>query len=593
MQTSSGPAAYYTSQRKNAKQEQMFKLGFCSSGTDAVVNETVRKMILTKLVKAGHQVTPDALEYISNSEDPLLMADQVIRMATDARIAVITRETLEGSRAPMPRSDTSQLDSSRSPPSDEGQDRGKQSDISRNLQLRMDSVVVLDSPTDQSVGSGGELVDFWSLFTDRFTRIRRMYKNRVDTANAITPAAVAKRYKSNTGRIRRSRSEGGRAQTAPPQVVLGMVKERSVSHSRNVVVELEGFERRDRGDSSVSRSGFLIEEYGTITCIIPSGRTGQAGLALAEKGNALLLDEVVCISGRIDEDQRLIADDVIFPEVPTSRKVGRAGRDVYAVFISDMHCGSREFLEDDFERFIAWMNGRGVEEEKKDLVRQIGYLLIAGDLCDGVGVYPDQKEHLAVSSIYEQYSYIAEKLKKLPESVTTLCIPGNHDACRQALPRPPIPPEFADALYSMGNRIVMLGDPTHVLIEGVHVLMTHGDALDDLVTQMPGVSYEKPEIGMKELLRKRHLAPIYGGKTELAPLSRDWLVIDDVPDIIHFGHAHHNAVDNYRGVQIINSGTFQAQTEFMRKQGVKPTPGIVTLINLRTGAPEVELFHAF
>jgi len=571
----------------------MFKLGFCSSGSGAVVNETVRKMILTKLVKAGHQVTPDALEYIGNSEDPLLMADQVIRMATDARVAVITRETLDSLKTPSLGSDTLQLDQPYAPASDENQDHGEQADISRNQQAHTGNVVVLDSPTDQSVGSGGELVDFWSLFADRFRRIRRMYKNRVDTANAMVPATVAKRYKSSAAHMRRSRTEGGRGQAVPPQVVLGMVKEKNVSHSRNVIVELEGFEERDDSDDSGSRLGPSIEQYGTITCIIPSGRTGQAGLVLGEKGNALLPDEVVCISGRIDEDRRLIADDIIYPDVPTSRKVGRAGRDVYAAFISDLHYGSREFLEDDFESFIAWMNGRNVEEEKKSMVRQIGYLLIAGDLCDGVGVYPDQKEHLAVSSIYEQYSYLAEKLKKLPQSVTTLCIPGNHDACRQALPRPPIPSEFAHALYSMRDRVLMLGDPTNVLIEGVHVLMTHGDALDDLVTQMPGVSYEKPEMGMKELLRKRHLAPTYGGKTELAPLSRDWLVIDHVPDIIHFGHAHHNAVDNYRGVQIINSGTFQAQTEFMRKQGVKPTPGIVTLINLRTGAPEVELFHAF
>ena len=98
---------------------------------------------------------------------------------------------------------------------------------------------------------------------------------------------------------------------------------------------------------------------------------------------------------------------------------------------------------------------------------------------------------------------------------------------------------------------------------------------------------------MKELLKKRHLAPIYGGKTELAPLRRDWMVIDQIPDIVHFGHAHHNAVDNYRGILIINSGTFQAQTDFMKKQGIDPTPGIVTHVNLRTGEPGVKAFYDF
>jgi DNA polymerase II small subunit len=179
----------------------------------------------------------------------------------------------------------------------------------------------------------------------------------------------------------------------------------------------------------------------------------------------------------------------------------------------------------------------------------------------------------------------------LPSHITTIIIPGNHDACRQALPKPQIPEIFAEALYNLGDKVLMMGDPCHVKVEGVDITLTHGDSMDDLVVNTPGTSYKKPAIGMKELLRKRHLAPLYGNKTELAPLHRDWMVIDKPPDIVHFGHAHHNAVDNYRGVQIINSGTFQGQTDFMRKQGIVPTPGIVTFVNLRTGAPSVKFFY--
>jgi DNA polymerase II small subunit len=137
---------------------------------------------------------------------------------------------------------------------------------------------------------------------------------------------------------------------------------------------------------------------------------------------------------------------------------------------------------------------------------------------------------------------------------------------------------------------MVLGDPAHLIVEGVNILLTHGDSIDDLVTQLPGISYTEPASAMRALLQKRHLAPIYGGKTELAPLSRDWMVIETAPDMVHFGHAHHNAVDNYRGVQIINSGTFQSQTDFMRKQGVVPTPGIVTIINLHSGQPDLRFF---
>jgi DNA polymerase II small subunit len=219
------------------------------------------------------------------------------------------------------------------------------------------------------------------------------------------------------------------------------------------------------------------------------------------------------------------------------------------------------------------------------MLERIRYLFVAGDLVDGISVYPNQREHLELSSLYDQYAAITSKLERIPKRIKIFCIPGNHDACRQALPRPPILKAFAEPLYKLEN-MTMLGDPSQIIVEGVNIMMTHGDSLDDLVTALPGASYTDPATSMIELLKKRHLAPIYGGKTELAPLHRDWMVIDTPPDVVHFGHAHHNAVDSYRGVQVINSGTFQSQTDFMRKQGVIPTPGIVTFLNLQTGAAD-------
>jgi DNA polymerase II small subunit len=427
------------------------------------------------------------------------------------------------------------------------------------------------SPDSEQVGSEGTVEDFLALFKDRFNRIKRIYMSRIDTQNAVSPH-LAKLRKGSAKQRKAMTREGMRTTKRTTQTILGIIKNKSISQSRNVIIELE-------------------DEEDSIICIIPATKEGLKGHQLFEKANSLLLDEVTCISGFVDENARMIADDVIFPDIPTAREVGRAKRDVYAMFISDTHCGSKEFLEDEFDKFIDWTNGRGVEEEDKALVKRIRYLFIAGDMVDGISVYPTQRDDLEIESIYDQYAFFAAKLSKLPKQIKIFCIPGNHDADRQALPKPPISKEFAKPLYDLGNRITMLGDPSQVVVEGVNVLMTHGDSMDDLVTSIPGASYTEPAISMKELLKKRHLVPTYGGKTELAPLHRDWMVIDTPPDVVHFGHAHHNAVDNYRGVQIINSGTFQSQTDFMRKQGVVPTPGIVTLMNLRTGAPDVRFFY--
>ncbi|MFX1483333.1 MAG: metallophosphoesterase [Promethearchaeota archaeon] len=516
------------------------------------MTSSIRRNVLRLLIESGFQITPDALDYILGQDSPI-----------DTVESVLLRNTPENHPHILSKPYVESL-------------------IEETLEWDFH---VEKNPERDVVGSEGLVEDFLALFRDRFNRIKRIYMNRIDTQNAVSPYTAKLRKGSARARKAMSR-EGMRTTARPSQVVIGVVKDRNISRSKNVIVELEHIEKVKVGDQFEDR-------YSTIICVIPVNREGLKGQHLAEKANSLLLDEVVCISGYVDEEARMIADDVIFPDIPTAHAVGRAKREVYAAFISDIHCGSKEFLEDEFDQFIAWMNGQGVAESDKQLVKKIRYLFIAGDIADGISVYPGQRTDLCVSSIYEQYDLFASKIKKLPNHVKMFCIPGNHDASRQALPKPPISEEFAAPLYNLGNRITMLGDPSQVVVEGVNVLITHGDGLDDLVTNVPGASYIAPAESMKELLKKRHLVPLYGGKTELAPLHRDWMVIDTPPDVVHFGHAHHNAVDNYRGVQIINSGTFQSQTEFMRKQGVVPTPGIVTFMNLQTGAPEIKIFYDY
>jgi len=78
------------------------------------------------------------------------------------------------------------------------------------------------------------------------------------------------------------------------------------------------------------------------------------------------------------------------------------------------------------------------------------------------------------------------------------------------------------------------------------------------------------------------LAPTYGQRTSIAPEKRDFLVVERVPDVFHAGHVHVNKYNTYRGTLIINSGTWQGQTEFQRRIGLVPTPGIAPIVNLQT-----------
>ena len=73
-------------------------------------------------------------------------------------------------------------------------------------------------------------------------------------------------------------------------------------------------------------------------------------------------------------------------------------------FTSDIHVGSKLFLEKQFVKFIEWLNGN--VDTRKDIAEKIKYLVISGDLVDGIGVYPNQDKELSISDIYKQYSVL-------------------------------------------------------------------------------------------------------------------------------------------------------------------------------------------
>ena len=87
---------------------------------------------------------------------------------------------------------------------------------------------------------------------------------------------------------------------------------------------------------------------------------------------------------------------------------------------------------------------------------------------------------------------------------------------------------------------------------------------------------------MKELIKRRHLAPIYGGKTRLATENKDYLVIKEVPAIFVTGHVHSCGVDYYKGTLLINPGTWQAQTSYQKMMGFQPDPCRAVAVNLQS-----------
>ena len=255
----------------------------------------------------------------------------------------------------------------------------------------------------------------------------------------------------------------------------------------------------------------------SILALSPDARKAASEIALDQ----CVIADVEAVQGR------LMLKNVIQPDIPL-RVASTSKKTVYAVFLSDLHIGSNKFLEGAFQRFLDWIAGRGrISEEDEEIVRRLKYVVIGGDVVDGVGVFPNQEYELTERDVYKQYEMVAQKLKLVPKNLQMFVIPGNHDATRQALPQPMIPKKYATSLYEAEN-LTMLGDPCFFKLNGVSILAYHGRSLDDVLATTPGLSYQKPEDAMKVLLRARHLAPIFGLRTPIAPEIEDHLVIDDV-----------------------------------------------------------------
>ena len=366
--------------------------------------------------------------------------------------------------------------------------------------------------------------------------------------------------------MRQERGEGGYNEIS----IIGMVSDIKTTTNGHKIIELE-------------------DPTGLFSVLVR-----LADKNLFEQASRLVLDEVVGVTGALTNDGNLmIVKKIIMPDLPamSHRRSTTSGK---AVFISDVHIGSSTFLEDAWCRFIDFLNGDVDNEDMRKIASEVRYLVVAGDLVDGVGIFPGQDKELNIYDVYDQYKKAVEYFDRIPDHIKIIIGPGNHDAVRQAEPQPKFPDHIRSYFSCNGDgngnnngnsNITFVGNPAMVNLDGIKVLMYHGRSIDDLVAEIPGVSYQDPTTAMVEMMKRRHLSPIYGSRDSIAPEKHDHFVINRIPDILHCGHVHTVGVKNYKNVLLINSGTWQAQTEFQKRVNLMPTPAqvpVVDLSNLKT-----------
>jgi DNA polymerase II small subunit len=392
-----------------------------------------------------------------------------------------------------------------------------------------DPTVEIISGSPGTSGSVNGTSDYLHYFRDRYNRLGNMIRSRCG-AMPIEALTRNTRYRQEECTI------------------IGMVVEVKTTTNGHRIAELE--------DSSAN-----------IPVLF---RKDRPVFSDAER---IIHDEVIGVKGKLSNDGKLFfAEQIYRPDIRIDNTPYKSEQPGKAVFISDVHVGSNTFLEDCWNRFADWLSDS-----------DYSYLLIAGDLVDGIGIYPGQENELVIKNIYEQYDAFGSMMQDLPSRMKIIISPGNHDVVRGAEPQPVIPQQFTK---KFPDNCMVVENPALVNLQGVRVLMYHGRSIDDMIGLIPGASYEQSGIMMEEMLQRRHLAPAYGRRTPIAAGKTDRLIIDPLPEILHTGHVHIRGLTQYRGVLGINAGTWQSQTAFQKQMNVNPTPAQAVVVDLQTLIPE-------
>ncbi|RLI51415.1 hypothetical protein DRO61_02580 [Candidatus Bathyarchaeota archaeon] len=388
----------------------------------------------------------------------------------------------------------------------------------------------------------GSFDDLVGLFHDRYEKLSRVLIHE----SGKHPSGTIKQIVNNWTDYTRS-----------PATILGIVMNIRRTKSGGRMVEIE--------DTSET----------TITVFIRADDPAAG---------TLLHDDVVAVTGTFESKtgEMFWVNEVQYPDILHGHmnKGGSEFDPVSIGFISDLHYGSKYFKEKEWNKMMKWLNSSA------ETAKNLKYLVIPGDGVDGIGIYPGHENNLIETDVYKQYSTLAAMLDELPDHITPILSPGNHDAVRPAEPQPVLEPDIQQDF----NSAIHTGNPGRVNLSGLDVLTYHGKGIDDMVPLMNHVTYERPAEAMKEMLRKRHMAPLWGERNALSPEEEDQMVIMDKPDIFVTGHTHAHQVEWYRGVPLIVSSTFQGLTDFMKMLGNKPKIGYLTAYNIQNRQSRVIKF---
>lgn len=391
-----------------------------------------------------------------------------------------------------------------------------------------------------------EVKNFVDYFKNRFNELKNILQERSDLDNLVSINKIS----------------GGKQGIS----LIGLVFDKKVTKNKNILLEIEDL-------------------TGKISVLI-----NQDNKELVKKAEDIALDSVIGVRGSGNREI-FFASNIIFPDsILHERK--KSPVEEYALFIGDLHFGSKKFLEDGFSKFIDYLNCKvpNTPEAKK-----IKYLFIVGDVVTGIGNYPNQERDLKILDLEEQFIQVANLFGKIRSDIKIIISPGNHDGVRIMEPQPLLDEKYAWPLYNLKN-VTIVGNPSQVNIgvakdfSGFNVLIYHGFSFPYYASNVPKLMIERsmnsPEKIMNYLLMNRHLAPTHAS-VQYFPSGKDIHFIKEVPDIFIAGHTHKSAVSYYNNILVISVSSWESMTAYQEKFGNTPDHCKVPMLNLKTRAVKI------
>lgn len=400
--------------------------------------------------------------------------------------------------------------------------------------------------------------DFTLYFNRRLQYFTDLLKSRVSLDNVVRISKLRDLFETNT-----------------PVSIIGLVSEITETKNGHYMITIE-------------------DKSGSIKCFVNKDKTD-----LIKQMQNFCLDEGIAVKGKIGKDI-IWTDEFVIPSPPNSVELKKTDNDEYVVCISDIHFGAKVFVDDAFQRFVDFLNGETNKKELNEIAKKIKYIIIGGDVIEGIGIYPGQGMDARILSTELQYHDAARWLSQIPKDKCIIIIPGNHDTDRLSEPQPKIPYEKAYALYHMEN-VLMLSNPSIVRLYeedtagGLEFYLYHGGSIfyyaDKIQHLREKGGAKVPDEVIKFLLEKRHVAPSHGSTLYIPDSQTDPLVIKKMPDFFITGHTHKMAISNYKGCSIVSCGCWVEMSDYQEKMGMFPDIGKCVILDLKTRRPKILNFY--